>query len=190
MSVELPAYGIVSPSNSTRLADLGRELLDMSTSIVAALQSFDYNGADPNLVLSRVADLESSVEDLESEVTTPTVVDIAASLTGLSAFWDISNAKIVRQGYLRQLYIRFSRTGSAVSVGTVGNVANIDLATLPPIDRPMLAAMLHTAAVGRLAAGSAGTDGIIQLTAVTGSTSITTGEEFNLSGTWIASAAA
>lgn len=59
MSYTTPNYGIVVPSPSTRLNRLGVELQQMGMSIEEILESFDYNGADPNLVLTRVAALEA-----------------------------------------------------------------------------------------------------------------------------------
>lgn len=60
MSYTTPDYGIVVPSPSTRLNKLGSELQQMGISIEEVLNSFDYNGADPTLVLSRVASLEAA----------------------------------------------------------------------------------------------------------------------------------
>lgn len=59
MSYTTPDYGIVVPSPSTRLNQLGSELQQMGISIEEVLKSFDYNGADPNLLASRVAALEA-----------------------------------------------------------------------------------------------------------------------------------
>lgn len=59
MSYTHPRYGIVTPDNQTAAKNLGAELKAMGASMVSALDSFDYNGADPNLVLARVAALEA-----------------------------------------------------------------------------------------------------------------------------------
>lgn len=58
MSIHLPRYDITVPSENTEFRNLGKELRELGESVDAALASFDYNGADPNLVLSRVAALE------------------------------------------------------------------------------------------------------------------------------------
>lgn len=54
-----PRYGLTGPSPTTRLDKLGLELQQLITSLSDVLASFDYNGADPNLVASRVAALEN-----------------------------------------------------------------------------------------------------------------------------------
>ena len=59
MAVTLPKFGLVAASETTQFKNLGKELREMGVSIESILESFDYNGADPNLVLSRVAALES-----------------------------------------------------------------------------------------------------------------------------------
>lgn len=59
MSIILPKYGLKVPSESTRFRDLGKELREQGISIESVLESFDYHGADPNLVLARVAALEA-----------------------------------------------------------------------------------------------------------------------------------
>lgn len=59
MPIIFPKYNLKVPSETTRFRDLGKELREMGASINAALESFDYNGADPNLVLARVAVLEA-----------------------------------------------------------------------------------------------------------------------------------
>lgn len=59
MSYTTPKYGLVVPSPATRLNQLGTQLQQMGISIEEVLDSFDYNGADPNLVLTRVTALEA-----------------------------------------------------------------------------------------------------------------------------------
>ncbi len=56
-----PKYGIVAPDSGTSLDDLGGEFVQMIQSFSAALESFDYNGADPNAVLAQVAALEAAM---------------------------------------------------------------------------------------------------------------------------------
>lgn len=56
-----PKYGIVAPDAGTSLDELGGQLVQMIQSFSAALASFDYNGADPNLVLAQVAALEAAM---------------------------------------------------------------------------------------------------------------------------------
>lgn len=76
MSTPTPIYNIPSPSPNTKFKDLGAELLAYTSQLEALLASFDYNGADPNLVLSRVVALETGLAELE------TVVDgISVSIT-------------------------------------------------------------------------------------------------------------
>lgn len=59
MSIILPTYGLTVPSETTRFRDLGKELREFGISVNDVLESFDYNGVDPNLVLTRVAALEA-----------------------------------------------------------------------------------------------------------------------------------
>ena len=59
MSFITPNFGLEVPTPATRTKDLGAELLAFGLSIDEVLSQFDYNGADPNLLLSRVVALET-----------------------------------------------------------------------------------------------------------------------------------
>lgn len=59
MPTNYPTFNITAPSETTRFYNLGKELREFGASVDAALKSFNYNGADPNLLLSRVAALET-----------------------------------------------------------------------------------------------------------------------------------
>lgn len=61
MAIILPRYNLKVPSETTMFRDLGKELREFGQSINDALADFDYNGADPNLVLSRVTALEGYI---------------------------------------------------------------------------------------------------------------------------------
>lgn len=61
MSFTHPKFGLVTPDNQTKAKDLGAELKQMGATIEAVLAGFDYNGADPDLVLARVASLEAAL---------------------------------------------------------------------------------------------------------------------------------
>lgn len=64
MSYTHPRFGIVTPDNQTKAKDLGAELKQMGATIENVLGLFDYNGADPNVVLARVAALEAILAPL------------------------------------------------------------------------------------------------------------------------------
>lgn len=55
-----PIYGFTAPDQQTQVKDLGAELKQMAERAEQILAAFDYEGADPNLVLSRVAALEAA----------------------------------------------------------------------------------------------------------------------------------
>lgn len=56
----LPKYNLPVPEGGDLARDLPAHLETMVHGIEAALDSFNYHGADPNLVLSRVAALEAA----------------------------------------------------------------------------------------------------------------------------------
>ncbi|WP_024357257.1 hypothetical protein [Leucobacter chironomi] len=56
----LPKYNLPVPEGGDLARDLPAHLEAMAKGIEAALASFDYRGTDPNLVLSRVAALETA----------------------------------------------------------------------------------------------------------------------------------
>lgn len=78
MSIILPKYGLTVPSETTRFRDLGKELRELGVSVNDALESFDYNGADPGLFGSRLAALEGRATTLEIEYDA-----LEAKLTGM-----------------------------------------------------------------------------------------------------------
>ena len=65
-----PNFNLVAPSPSTPLRDLGPELYLMVQSIETTLGLLTYNGADPNLVLSRTAALEAWRATAQAAITT------------------------------------------------------------------------------------------------------------------------
>ncbi|GAA1790959.1 hypothetical protein [Leucobacter iarius] len=66
-----PKFRITGPSATSEFRKLGAELQAMLLGIDNTLASFDYNGADPGLVLSRLAALEARVT--AAEAATPVV---------------------------------------------------------------------------------------------------------------------
>lgn len=64
MSTPTAVFNLPSPSPTTKFKDLGAEILAWTNAVDALLASFDYDGADPNLVLSRVAQLETDLAPL------------------------------------------------------------------------------------------------------------------------------
>lgn len=61
MTISTPNFHINAPSPATKFKDLGAELQQFGLDVDSTLKSFDYNGADPNLVVSRVSALEAHV---------------------------------------------------------------------------------------------------------------------------------
>lgn len=59
MAITGPHYGTRIPSATTHFNALGYELMQFGLDIENLLNAFDYNGADPNLVLARTAALEA-----------------------------------------------------------------------------------------------------------------------------------
>lgn len=72
MSFTHPKFGLVTPDNETKAKDLGAELKQMGATIESVLEAFDYNGADPNAVIARVAAIELHLAKLGTfEATVP-----------------------------------------------------------------------------------------------------------------------
>lgn len=60
-------YGIKHIEGADKAKDLPTAMAQSAQSIVNALDSFNYNGKDPNLVLARVSALETDVAKLKSQ---------------------------------------------------------------------------------------------------------------------------
>lgn len=63
-----PKYGIKTPSETTRLNQLGQELREMGASIETVLSSFDYNGTDPELIRVRLSNAESDITAIKGRL--------------------------------------------------------------------------------------------------------------------------
>ena len=63
-----PRYNLTTPSETTQFKNLGKELRELGTSLETVLANFDYNGADPNLVLSRVVAIENRLAKLPKDM--------------------------------------------------------------------------------------------------------------------------
>ncbi len=61
MSYTTPKYGLTAPDRETELRDLGDETKAMVQSIEAVLDTFDYNGADPDLFGARMVAAEAAL---------------------------------------------------------------------------------------------------------------------------------
>ena len=68
MATPTAIYNMPSPGPTTKFNKLGAEILAWTNAVDALLASFDYNGADPNLVLARVAALEVAKGIIENRV--------------------------------------------------------------------------------------------------------------------------
>lgn len=129
-----PKYGLEVPSPSTRFNELGLELQQMGISIEAVLDSFDYNGADPNLVLSRVAALEAWRTTAEAELAALTDdtdwVDITIS-SGFTAQSHEERPQVRRIG--NKVYCKGGWNNSGIATGATSVVG-----TVPSGFRPLL----------------------------------------------------
>lgn len=76
-----PRFGIHYPVDGDPVYQLPDILSTMASDTEQALTHFDYNGADPNTVLSRVASLETRMKSAESKLPSVSSYSRAASFT-------------------------------------------------------------------------------------------------------------
>lgn len=78
MTAQTPKYRLVYPVDSDKIRQLPDIMRQQAESIETALSEFDYNGADPNEVLSRVASLELITNELTTRM--PQAVEYSSSV--------------------------------------------------------------------------------------------------------------
>lgn len=107
--------------------------------------------------------------------------------SGFTQWWGGANAYIiyrVRNGVC-QLRVRFSRLGAPIAPPASGNIENVKICTLPRAAWPSDAwAPLVSSAIGTVAVGVANSNGTVDLTAIGDTSTIYTGREFSLGGTY------
>lgn len=108
--------------------------------------------------------------------------------SGFTQWWGGSNAYIiyrVRNGVC-QLRLRFSRLGAPLTPPASGNIENVQICTLPAAARPSDSWVpLVSGAIGTVTVGVANSNGIVDLCAISDSSTIYTGREFSLGGTYL-----
>lgn len=182
-------FGLQVPSPSTKFKDLGAELKQLGEDIDAVLTSFDYNGSDPDLVVSRVNQLETRAADLElradsiegrlDAIETMTMTEYTLDGYTAGTGWMLSSVQGYRRGWLAFVYIRVTRSGSTISVPVDGNISNQNILTIddpnfiPIRDRSTVSTADTTGGVSSYAIDASGT---VQLTAVAPGKDITAGQ--------------
>jgi hypothetical protein len=109
-----------------------------------------------------------------------------ASSTGITATtgWSLSMAKYRRIGKVVSIYVQFKRTGAAVTVNADGNIANIQVGTLPAGITPSSYQSIHSGSTGRVCTGNVSNDAGIYLAAIVPGSNIDTNDEISLGGTY------
>lgn len=131
MSVTLPKFGLKAVNETTRFKDLGKEMREMGQSIESILEGFDYNGADPNLVLARTAALE---EAFAANGKTPWVA--------LSSLVTAANGFGLGSLYLRRDYDAVELRGHITNGNAYTTWTNVASTNLPDLFKPSQSAVL------------------------------------------------
>lgn len=121
MTIYTPNFGMKAPSGATKLKQLGPALEEFARSVDSTLAEFDYNGADPNLVLARVLALETQVAALTRDTGWISLRTAAA----LSSSWSDApsdRAEIRRIGNTVMLRGRLNNNSVYTSFSTSGNI--------------------------------------------------------------------
>jgi hypothetical protein len=106
------------------------------------------------------------------------------TVTGVLTGWSVVSANVQHLGNgMAYLDITWQRTGTAITVDAVGNIANLDMGTIPSTWLPMSNAPLAGGANGRAVTAylQIGT-GNVRITAVAGGANIVTGEQLQTIG--------
>lgn len=158
MPSHTPIYGIPAPSPTTELKNLGAELLAMATGFEAALAAFDYDGADPNLVLARTAALEADRERRDLVIDTSVAVS-NANIAGSVTVTRQGNAVHLKLTNIRASVANYFATTNLRAIGT------IPVGYRPAVEIVDVIGGVDAAApaVLRVAQITIGTDGIIKI---------------------------
>lgn len=124
MAIVIPPFGIVSPSEATPFNKFGEELRLMTESLSDVLAQFDYNGADPNLVLARVNALEAWRATIAAKVTaleTATAVTVSTTAITNRPNFTISNQRIEKDAR-GNIDISFAVSGTLANASTIADI--------------------------------------------------------------------
>lgn len=108
---------------------------------------------------------------------------LTSGITAASG-WTVDSQRYRRVGDIIHVYFTFTRTGSAITVPTNGNISNTAIATLPAGFRPVTYGQpLVTGPAGPLVACYANTSGQVDLAAVAPGTDLSTsGQQLSTGG--------
>lgn len=121
-----PKYGLVAPDAGTSLDELGDQFVQMIQSFSTALERFDYNGADPNLVLAKVASLESAVDGLFKTSPEWVTVPLGPSAAGTVEYAILRGEVLVR-----------AQITTSMAAGATLAIGNLPTEARPPVSEPI-----------------------------------------------------
>ncbi len=126
----------------------------------------------------------ANVTGLQAALDSKTVPDDSGWLTsGITAAsgWSISSQEYRRRNGITNGIITVSRTGSAITVPSTGNIANTNIATLPSgfYNSSASTGMVLTAASGPLVGGYISSAGVLIISAASSGSAIATGDSFS-----------
>ena len=111
-----------------------------------------------------------------------TVTNAVTADTGFS----ITDSTIVQSRGVASLQVNFTRTGSDISVGATGDIANLTVGTISNANlRPMTTTSVSSSNQGRVLTGYVSTFGNIVICAVGGTSNIVTGSAMSLGCTYL-----
>lgn len=109
----------------------------------------------------------------------------ASSSVTMQPNWTLTTINLRRLGNIVSIYLRVSRTGSAIPVVATGNIANTPILQVAPEWVANHTCTLVNEAQGKLSSGYINTSGMVSITATVSGYGITVGEEISLSGLYI-----
>ena len=111
-----------------------------------------------------------------------TVTNAVTADTGFS----ITDSTIVQSRGVASLQVNFTRTGSDISVGATGDIANLTIGTISNANlRPITITAVSSSNQGRVLTGYVSTFGNIVICAVGGTSDIVTGTAMSLGCTYL-----
>lgn len=108
--------------------------------------------------------------------------DDAAGILSIASGWSLETFWIRRFGITTSFYVRASRTGASISVGTSGDITNTLIGSFASGWTPTRETVLSSGNTGRTATGFVTSAGSVTLAAVGGSKNIDNGDDISLGG--------
>lgn len=103
--------------------------------------------------------------------------------TGAASGWKVDYITYQVKNDLIELIVSIERTGPDIAVTSSGNIENIHVCTVPSAARPQSGwKPLISGPVGRIAAGTVNSAGVVYLNAVTGGAVLSKGTQLQLAG--------